>query len=57
MALTLGSYVKRWQRWVNAGLGVTMASPQIACHAYCMIGYVLLGCLLWRPTLRFVAYC
>jgi RNA-directed DNA polymerase len=32
MALTLGLYVKRWQRWVKAGLGVTLTSAQRLQH-------------------------
>jgi hypothetical protein len=32
MALALGQYVKRWQRWVKAGLGVTVASPECVNH-------------------------
>ena len=27
MALTLGQYVKRWQRWAGAGLGSTRVVP------------------------------
>jgi hypothetical protein len=33
MALALGLYVKRWRRWVKAGLGVTDASPEFENHA------------------------
>jgi hypothetical protein len=37
MAIALGQYVKRWQRRVKAGLGVTVASPEFENHASVLV--------------------